>query len=84
MILSTTNRLKGYSPGQLLFGCDINIPIKYMAYWKLIRHQNQTQINKDNIGKNGKILEHDYKVRDKVMLNDDSALKYKTLYIGPF
>ena len=25
-MLSTTNRLKGYSPGQLLFGCDI-IPL---------------------------------------------------------
>ena len=28
-IFSTTNRLKGYSPGQLVFGCDMIIPIKH-------------------------------------------------------
>ena len=30
VICSTKNRLKGYSPGQLLFSCDIILPIKIM------------------------------------------------------
>ena len=32
-ILSTQNRLKGYTPGQLLFGRDMVLPNKYMPYW---------------------------------------------------
>ena len=51
--------------------------------WELTRHQKQTQINKDNIRKiikwvehnynirkNRKWVEHDYKVGDTVMLNN--------------
>ena len=41
-IHSTTNRLKGYSLGQLVFGCDMIIPIKHTVDWELIRQQNQT------------------------------------------
>ena len=51
-IFSTTNRLKGYSPGQLVFGRDIIILIKHNMYWELIRQQKQAQINKYNIHKN--------------------------------
>ena len=29
LILSTTNMLKGYSTGQLVFGCDMILPIKH-------------------------------------------------------
>ena len=32
-ILSTTNRLKGYSLGQLVFGRDMIISIKHTADW---------------------------------------------------
>ena len=39
-ILSTANRLKYYSTGQLLFGSDINILIKNMVDWELIRQRN--------------------------------------------
>ena len=47
-ILSTTNRQKGYSPGQLIFFRDMILPIKYRVIWELIRQQNETQINKYN------------------------------------
>ena len=30
-ILSTTNRLKGYSLVELIFGCNMILPIKYTA-----------------------------------------------------
>ena len=48
------------------------LPIKHKVDWELTRHQKQTQINKDNIRKNGKLVEHDYKVGDKVMLNNNA------------
>ena len=42
------------------------------------------QINKDNIRKNGKRADQDYKVGDEVMLDNYSAYKYKTPYKVPF
>ena len=83
-ILSTTNRLKGYILGQLVFGCDMIIPIKYTVYWEFIRHRKQTQINKDNIRKNRNRVYHNYKVVDKFILTKYTKIKYKTRYTVPF
>ena len=33
VIISTENRLKGYSPGQLLFVSDVILPIKHKLDW---------------------------------------------------
>ena len=52
--------------------------------WELIRQQKQTQINKDNICKNRKLFDHDYKVKEKAMLDNHAACKYETPYKGPF
>ena len=49
----------------------------------LIEH-TQTQIDKDNIRENRHIFDHDYKVRDNVMLTKHTAYKYDTPYMGPF
>ena len=46
VIISTENRLKGYSPGQLLFGSDMIIPIKHTSDLELIRQRNQPKIIK--------------------------------------
>ena len=51
-IRSTTNKKKGYSPGQLIFGRDMILLIKYTVDWKFIRKIKQTQINRDNTRKN--------------------------------
>ena len=83
-ICSTTNRLKCYSPEQLVFFRDMILLIKHMLDWKLIRQQNQTQINKDNIRENNKRVDHDYKFGDKVMLDNNAAYKYETPYKGLF
>ena len=48
-IFSTSNWLKGCSPGQLLFSCGMFLPIKNKAGWGLIHQQNQTQITKNNV-----------------------------------
>ena len=47
-IPSTTNRQKGYISGQLIFGCDMILPIKYRVDWELIRQRKQMKINRDN------------------------------------
>ena len=54
------------------------ILIKHTGDWELISQIRKTQINKDNIPENGKILDHDYKVEDKEIFNNNTALKYKT------
>ena len=36
-IFSTTKSPKDYSPGQLIFGRDIILPINHMVDWELIR-----------------------------------------------
>ena len=48
-VRSTTNRLKGHSLGQLVFGRDMIIWRKHKLDWELIRQQKQKEINKDNI-----------------------------------
>ena len=45
-IFSTKNRLKVYTLGQLIFGCDIILLVKYKAYWLFMCHQNQEQTYK--------------------------------------
>ena len=61
VIISTENRLKVYSPGQLGFGHYIILLIKHIVYWKLIRQRKQKQIHKYNIHKISKTVDHDYK-----------------------
>ena len=60
------------------------LPIKHKTDWELICHQNHTQINKYNIHKNNKRVDHEYKVRDKFILDNHAAYKYETPYKGPF
>ena len=36
-VRSTTNRMKDYSPGKLVFVRDMILPIKHMVDWGLIR-----------------------------------------------
>ena len=72
-ILSKTNRLRVYIPGQLVFGRDMIITIKHNADWGFIRQKNKAQTNKDNIHKNRNQVDHDYKVGNKVVINNHPA-----------
>ena len=72
-IRSTKNRIKYYSPGKLVPGCDIILPIKHNVYWELIYQQNHKQINKDNIRENIIRVDHNYKVGDKVILTNNAG-----------
>ena len=44
-IRSTVHTLKGYTPGQLIFGQDMVLPTKHISNWKLIPQRKQAQIN---------------------------------------
>ena len=74
---------KGCSPGQLMFGRDTILLIKHTVDSEIIRQENQTQINKDNILKNRHRVDNNYKVRDNVMLTKNIASKYETPYTVP-
>ena len=72
-ILSTTNRQRVYSPGQLIFFRDMIILIKHRVDWELIRQRKKTKINKDNTCENKHRVDYDYKVRDKFMLTNHTS-----------
>ena len=42
------------------------------------------QINKDDICENNERVDYDYKVRDKVMLNNHAVYTFEMPYKGPF
>ena len=44
-----------------------------MVYWKLIRQQDYTQINKYNIHEHRHRVYHDYKVGNNVMITEHTA-----------
>ena len=78
-IFSTINRSKVYSAGQLVFGHYTILPIKHTEGWLLI-----SQKIRRNIRKHTKIVDHDYKSGDKIMITNNSAFKYENLYNRPF
>ena len=58
--------------------------IKHKVDWELVCQKEQTQINKYRIRENCKIIDHDYKVRDKVIITNNSNFKYEIPYNVPF
>ena len=75
VMCSNNHALKRYSLGQLLFGRYMILPIKHIAYCKLVHWWKQTQINYDNVIKKTSILYHNYQMRDKVVLRNKAAYR---------
>ena len=71
-------------PGQLIFGIDMILNMQYLADWTAIKAHKQQLIHKNNIIENSKCISHQYKVGDKVMLENHHANKYEQLYKGPY
>jgi hypothetical protein len=65
--MDTRGTLKA-TPGQLVFGRDKVLPIKFMADWEAIEQQRQTEMGHNNRRENASRISHDYKVGDKVLL----------------
>ena len=73
------------TPGQLVFGRDMILPIKFEADWALIQKQKQDSINNSNNKDNKKRIKHEYKIGDKVLLQKPGILrKMSTPYSGPY
>ena len=74
---------KGKISGQIVFGRDMILPINHVAEWRYIRQRKQTQIDNDVIQENANIIDHYYRVGDKLMARINSAFKYKNPYRFP-
>jgi hypothetical protein len=68
-IHSTFNTTLKATPGQLVFGRDMVLPIKFMAEWGAIEKQRQKEMGRNNRRENAPRISHDYKVGDKIILN---------------
>ena len=77
---ATANNLKSYTPVQLIFVCDLILPIIYNAYWLLIYQQNQSNIVTDDNHKKMIRLYYNYKVGELVMLRNKASYKYDIPY----
>ncbi len=67
-IRSTYHTTLQATPGQLVFGRDMILPIKFRADWARIRHQRQEAMVKNNDRENRNRIEHSYKPGDKVLV----------------
>ena len=76
--------MKGYSLGQVVCFRDEIIQIKHNVDWELKDQQKHMQIIKYNIRKNRNQFDHDYKLGDTFMLDNNDAYKYEMPYKGQF
>ena len=83
-VQSTYHRTKEKSPGQLVFGRDMILPINCVADWRYIRQQKKSQIDKDITCENTTITDNDYRVVDEVMKKTKSVYIYETLFKVPY
>jgi hypothetical protein len=73
-IRSTFHTTLKATPGQLVFGRDMVLPIKSMAYWGAIEQQRQKEMGRNNRRENASRISHDYKVGDKVLLKKPGSI----------
>jgi hypothetical protein len=73
------------TPGQVVFGRDMILPIRYRTDWAQLKHRFQERINKDNVRENSKRITYTYKVGDKVLLSKPGILrKMERPFKGPY
>lgn len=82
---TTYHTTLGATPGQLVFGRDMILPVKFNVDWALIAQRKQTIINKSNEAENRKRIAYDYTVGEKVLLQEPGLLpKLATPRTGPY
>jgi acyl-[acyl carrier protein]--UDP-N-acetylglucosamine O-acyltransferase len=62
------------TPGQLVFGRDMVLPITSMADWGAIEEQRQKEMGRNNRRENASKISHDYKVGDKILLKNQVSI----------
>ena len=84
-ICSTHHTTLQATPGQLVFGRDMLLNVKFIADWEAIRLRKQRDIDRNNAKENGLRINHDYQVGDKVLItNNDIHRKLNCPTKGPF
>ena len=77
-IRSTFHTTLGATPGQLVFGRDMILPIKCRADWEAIRFRRQKEIDRNNKKENKRRVKHTYNVGDKVLITKEGILRKMT------
>ena len=84
-IRSTVHTTLDATPGQLVFGRDMLLPIQIKADWAQIRQRKQDIINVNNPKENAKCIEHEYRVGEKVLLEKPGLIsRLSTPRTGPY
>jgi hypothetical protein len=74
-VRSTYHTILSATPGQLVFGRDMVLPIQFQADWARIKLRKQETITKSNAQENAKRIKHDYKVGDKVLVEKPGIIR---------
>ncbi len=74
----------GVSPGALVFGRDMLLPIPVLTDYNLIRQRRQTLIDNNNLRENRRRHFRDYSVGDKVMIKNPNPAGLDAQGLGPF
>jgi hypothetical protein len=69
-IRSTYHTTLKATPGQLVFGRDMLLPIKFKANWAEIKARRQEEMRRNNERENKGRRAHDYNVGDQILLTD--------------
>ena len=74
-ICSTYHTVLNATPGQLVFGRDMVLPIQFQADWARIKLKKQESIDESNARENAKRQQHTYKVGDKVLVEKPGIIR---------
>jgi hypothetical protein len=74
-IRSTYHTTLRATPGQLVFGRDMILPVQFKANWASIALRKQERINQSNSQENRKRIPHTYKIGDKVLLEKPGKVR---------
>ena len=71
-IRSTYHTMLKATPGQLVFGQDMILPIQFKAIWGAIALRKQNIINQLNKRENRTCITHNYKIGNQVLLENQA------------
>ena len=84
-IRSTVHTALDATPGQLVFGRNMLLPIQLKTDWDRIRQRKQDIINVNNRKENSKRIEREYRVGKKVLLEKPGLIfKLSAPCTGPY
>ena len=85
-IRSTYHTTLDATPGQVVFGRDMILPIQHKADWALIRQRKERAIERNNARENKTHTAHTFRVGDKVLLTKPGRIlpKLRTPTKGPY